>query len=122
MPYWVFLRPLLVSLFVGWLATDQFLGRLRSRYNIEKTTSENAVPPALIGLLERLFFTVAVAFDLPGAAVAIIAWISIKMATHWNRIDPEKYPNGRFLVFSGLLAGLVSMFFAMLGGLIIREW
>src|SRR3989442_1456443 len=43
------------------------------------------VPPWLTGIIERLFFTVAVAFDLSGVATAMMAWMAIKLATNWNR-------------------------------------
>jgi len=108
------------SLGIGWLVTHQFLIRLRRKFDVEKPDEGKAVPSWLTGLVERLFFTIAIAFHISGVPVAMVAWVSIKMATHWNRINTESVPDGRFLVFSGLLAGMVSMFFAMIGGLIIR--
>ena len=106
---------------VGWAVTGTFLWGLRKYFDVEKSNDEKTVPPWLTGLIERLFFTIVVAVNLPGAAIAMITWVTVKMATHWNKVSSSDIPNGRFLVFSGLLAGLVSMLFAMLGGLIIRH-
>ena len=111
---------LAVSLGMGWYATEKFLSWLRAMYDVTKPEGEKTVPPWLTGLIERLSFTVAVAFNLAGTAPAMIGWIAVKMASHWTRRHIEHGPGSRFLVFSALLAGLVSMFFALLGGLIAR--
>lgn len=91
---------------------------VRAMHDVTKPEGEKTVPPWLTGLIERLFFTVAVAFNLTGTAPAMIGWIAVKMASHWTRQHVEHGPDSRFLVFSALLAGLVSMFFALLSGLI----
>ena len=111
---------LTVSLGIGWYATEMFLTWLRTRYRVKKPRGDKTVPPWLTGLVERLFFTVAIGFNLPGAATAMIAWIAVKMASHWARPNSRHGPDSRSLVFSALLAGLVSMFFALIGGLIAR--
>ena len=77
------------------------------------------IPPGLTGVIERLFFTVAVAFELSGVATAMMAWIAIKLAADWNR--PSTTPDTAGTL-SAALGGLVSMLFAVTGGLICRLW
>src|SRR5215472_8427682 len=76
------------------------------------------VPPRLTGVVERLVFALFVAFDLSGAVPAMMGWLAIKLASNWNRKDIESHANTRAFTFSALLAGLISMLFAALGGLI----
>ncbi len=116
---------LLVSLAVGWLVTGQFVRWVRTHYGIgEHTGASPFVPPSLTGLVERLFFSVLVAFNISGTAVAMIGWIAAKMATNWNRLGTPVQFSAAAL--SALLGGMVSMLFALLGGLIcsgqIRLW
>jgi hypothetical protein len=80
------------------------------------TGSERArVSPWLTGIVERAFFTVVLAFDVSGASTAMMAWLTVKMLPNWNRTTAD--PPG---AFTALLAGLVSLFFALVGGLICR--
>jgi len=72
----------------------------------------------LTGVVERLVFALFVAFDLSGAVPAMMGWLAIKLASNWNRKDIESHANTRAFTFSALLAGLISMLFAALGGLI----
>lgn len=80
----------------------------------------------LIGLIERLFFTILVAFNVPGVAAGLATWILVKMLTGWNRVAGEPAAWRRMLAFNGLINSLVSLLFAVLGGLIangtIRWW
>lgn len=121
---------LIVSLGVGWLFTGCFLKGLQNyierrsllqalQASIRARPKEEGekVPPSLTGLIERLFFTMMVATDISGTAVAMITWIFAKMVTNWNRLGRE-VPVSR--AFSALLAGLVSMLFALIGGMICR--
>ena len=79
------------------------------------------VPSWLVGLVERTFFTVLVAFNVSATALAILAWIALKMAFSWNMVWREKVSiTLRSLAFSALLANLFSMLFALIGGLICR--
>src|SRR5206468_10617167 len=76
------------------------------------------VPPWLTGAVERLAFAVFVGLELPGAATAMMGWLAIKLATNWNRDDMQKVGAARPFSFTALLAGLISMTFAALGGMI----
>ena len=48
----------------------------------------------------------------------MIGWLALKLATNWNHPDWKEKPNARTFALSALLGGLVSMFFALLGGLV----
>ncbi|UCC72206.1 MAG: hypothetical protein JSV86_17855 [Gemmatimonadota bacterium] len=113
---------LVVALAVGGVVTGWFLKGLRSYLNIAKPSGRD-VPNWLIGLSERLFFTVIVAFNVSGAAVAMMVWIVIKIVPNWE-LHVKHGTANKPLTWSSILASLCSMFFAILGGLIIsgRIW
>ena len=103
-----------VALILGAVVTNIFVTRLRARIGANES-GLTGVSPSLTGLIERLFFTVIVAFDISGTATAMMGWLGVKMASNWNRTalpDPG--------AFSALLGGLVSLFFALVGGLVCR--
>lgn len=112
------------SLIVGWIITRLFLELLRKAMKLgEKPNTPNefgflSAPPWLTGMTERLFFTVLVAFGTSDVATTMVAWLALKLATNWHRYKDDS--TARYFGFSALLAGLVSMLFAFLGGLIIR--
>ena len=116
---------LLIALGVGHFVTTMLLDWLRER--VERVHPEEAVnwrgpsivPPEVTGLIERLFFTIIVAFDISGAAPGMMTWLAVKMLTHWNRVE-NNLPPFSAGAFTALLAGLVSMFFALVGGLICK--
>jgi hypothetical protein len=79
------------------------------------------------GVLERLFFTIVVIFYGAGVAAAMITWMVVKMATNWHliakstsEIDRKSLAYRRF-AFCSLYAGMVSLLFALLGGLLINK-
>ena len=81
-----------------------------------------AVPAAVVGVAERIFFGTLVAFDISATAAAMVTWILVKMVTDWNRILASTGKWGpRSLAFSSLLANIISLFFALIGGLICRK-
>ena len=74
-----------------------------------------------MGLLERFFFTLAVAFNIPGVGVAMLAWIAAKMAANWNNRKPSVNITEDDLKsdrLSALQGGITSMLFALPGGLV----
>lgn len=109
---------LLVSLALGGLVTGWFLGRLRSYLKIARPAGRD-VPNWLIGLSERAFFTVVVAFGVSGAAFAMIGWITLKIVPNWE-LYVKHGATHKALAWSSILASLCSMFFALIGGLICR--
>ena len=50
----------------------------------------------------------------------MMGWLALKLATNWNRKDMELNSKARPFAFTALLAGLVSMLFAALGGMVCR--
>lgn len=83
------------------------------------------VSAVIVGLLERLFFTLAVAYEVSGAVIAMIAWLTVKLLTHrnsplWNTrgLENEERKALMYGAYAALIAGFVSMSFALVGGLV----
>lgn len=139
-----------VSLIVGWLTSSTAIARIRefqTKNNSNETNTPRSrllfylgleecpksptdirmLPPAFVGFLERLFFTFIVAFEISGASVAMVGWITVKLANFWspwaraNNADRGDESTD-FVPFlpSALIGNLISMFFALVGGLICR--
>ena len=67
-----------------------------------------------------MFFTVVIAFDVSGAAIAMIGWTALKATARKERHGEhagEDVPLIR-LEFASIVAGLVSMLAALIGGLL----
>jgi hypothetical protein len=90
----------------------------RKGWDVEKSKIEK-IPryPFITGILERVMFTLLIAFQVPGVGGGIFAWVGIKMVTGWGRVSGGETPY-RMLAFTGLLSSLTSMLFAVVGGLI----
>lgn len=77
---------------------------------------------AIQGWLEQLFVITVVAFNVPGAGAAIPTLLAVKMLTNLNRqgrdLPPELIVRRRAV--TGLFGSLISVTFALLGGLICR--
>jgi hypothetical protein len=120
------------ALGLGWLFIYFFLEivhihiKARAGERGEQKTYDDIVKPLdvpswLVGLLERTFFTVLVASDVSATALAILAWVTLKMAFGWNIVWRQRQSiTVRSLAVSALLANLFSMLFALIGGLICR--
>tara|TARA_R110002111_G_scaffold189680_4_gene254960 strand:- start:289 stop:717 length:429 start_codon:yes stop_codon:yes gene_type:complete len=103
----------------------RFVDWMRNRITGGQWTDDkppSPISPRLVGIIECLFFTLAVAFDMNGVIVAMVGWITVKMAANWgSRNVPEGMSGDREdFRLSALLGGLVSMGFALVGGLICR--
>ena len=88
-----------------------------------ETLQEFGPPPWLTGLLERLFFTTAVALNISGVVVAMVGWITIKMYSghlHGSRTSLTNSGMKKAITIWALLNGVVSMLFALIGGAIVR--
>lgn len=73
------------------------------------------------GHYRTLFFTILVAFDVSGTATAMIGWVTVKMLTDWHRIlKPDAELGVRSSAFASLLGNMISLIFALIGGLICR--
>jgi hypothetical protein len=111
-----------VALLGGALVTETFIKRLRSHLGVTKSAGRD-VPRWLVGVAERLFFTVAISFDVSGTAIAMMGWITLKLVPNWDLYVRAGATN-KPLAWSSLLGSLCSMFFALIGGLICagRIW
>ena len=151
---WGWVIGLIVSIIVGHVATAYFLVLLRRLYerkdNYKQLSTmaklranlgidfyppialEKHISGLIVGPAERLFFTLIIAFEISGAAVAMMVWITLKMLT--SRVYSEKQAKiseknlkeeaeSILSIFNfefvSLLGNLSSMLFALIGGLII---
>jgi hypothetical protein len=121
--FWAF--GLSFSIGVGYIVIPYILDYLRNA--IFNEYHEVAIPyypflNPLMGVVERLFFTIIVACEISGTAVAMVSWILVKMVTNWHKITDESDNKviKRGLSLVSLIGGMISMLFALLGGLIIR--
>ena len=114
-----------VSLIGGGISAWLFLIILRWWMHLSKEKAGDdetrAVPSWLTGVIERLFFTLLVYFKLSGVPAAMLIWLTLKMVTNWNSpLRKETDKKHTKLAFTALLAGLISLGFAVFGGLIAR--
>lgn len=120
----LWLSGYIISMVLGGIVVWLFITFLRCYLKIAPVPkSDNDVlhvPAWITGVIERVFFTTVVAFEVPGAAIAMIGWLTLKMVTNWNRPgrNAEEDKTAVPRAFSALLAGLVAMLFSMLGGLV----
>jgi hypothetical protein len=120
----------ITSLGVGALACFLFDKFARAWLDApEPDTPRLRVPGWLTGTIERIFFTTLVAFDISGYPTAMIGWLVAKMAVTWTgrgtpktdaEADANRADDYRISNLITLLNGLVSMTFALIGGLIIQ--
>lgn len=120
------------ALGIGWLSTfilvsvlDSYIqskaAERKEEERYDKLVVAPDIPSWLVGLVERTFFTILVAFNVSATAVAMIAWVTVKMLYSWDIAWSERGNiTVRSLVLSALLGNLVSMLFALIGGLICR--
>lgn len=108
------------SLVLGQFATWAFLATIRRASGLgSKPGSENLpkrLAPWLTGTVERLVFTIFVAAYPSAALGPMVGWLALKLATNWNHPHWKEDPQIRTWAMSALLAGLVSMLFAFVGG------
>jgi len=109
-----------ISLLGGSVAAWAFLAfaRRSTDAGAKPELSPRRVRPWVVGIIERVFFTVLVAFNVSGYPTAMIGWLGLKLATNWNHPSWQSKPESRTHALLALLAGLISMLFAFLGGVI----
>ncbi len=80
---------LMFSLLIGHFVVGALLNFLRKDIKKEEREKDSIIPILVLGPVERLFFSVAVAFNISGIATAMIAWIAAKMVAYWNTRDGD---------------------------------
>ena len=109
---------LLVSLVFGGIVTQYYARKVKKLIGDEDPNYRILIPLS-IGVIESLFFTIGVAFNLSGVMIAMVAWMGAKMAAHWGNESQEHQISNivtvRFLVLVGTM---ISLLFSMIGGLI----
>jgi hypothetical protein len=108
---------IVLSVVVGGFVTSFFLALLRWSVAAKKPEGTKGVPAWLTGAIERAFFTVVIGLGYSEVLAAMIAWLGVKLAANWKARLRE--PDGRVFAISAVLAGLVSMLFAYMGGLVV---
>ena len=76
------------------------------------------VPGWLTGVVERCFFFMLIVLGISGAVEAGIGWLALKLAANWQRYDIKELPSAHTRALLALLAGLISLAFAYVGGAI----
>jgi len=128
-----FICGLIVYLIIAGIVTGAFLDAIRR----ECEEKEDLLVKAwILGGIERVFFMLCTAFDLSGLVIGMMAWITIKSVVsqqvllkqhnYLSIMRGDKKNNSSFqrrkLALSSIVGSLISMLFALVGGLIIRYW
>jgi hypothetical protein len=113
------LAGLSISLILGHFAVSLVLEWLRRDLGKEAALPGEELPAWIVGTVERIFFTLALAGGLPGVSVAMMLWIATKMAATWGNRSQER-PDIETLRSIALLGSVVSMTFALIGGWVVR--
>lgn len=134
---------LFYALVIGHIGTGCFLNTLRKYMNHPDpppVPGEEGVPTPLVGTIERLLFVTIIGVGIPMGQVMLGmgGWLAMKMAANWNRPTPitGEIDRKEALIrdtrrargaFAALLASVVSLAFAAVGGGIAlgklnRQW
>jgi hypothetical protein len=121
--YLDFFLCLLVALAIGHGVLRWLHRWLHDQIGIQD--EDKPVQPWLTGLIERFVFFLMVAFEMPATPVTMMAWLGIKMAASWNRSvsttpDEEAETKEAQGAMAAVVLGLLSMGFALIGGLLFR--
>jgi len=111
-----------ISCGIGHFAVKIFLWWLSNLLDVRRDDDATRTPPWLTGLLERCFFTLAVAVNAAGVVPAMMTWLVLKLAANWQYRENLKDPDKTNYKFSAIVTGLLSMLFAYIGGLVIWRW
>jgi len=123
--YWI--CGFFVSLVVGSTAAGLASLVLCRIFEVEPIPGRVWWRPVLIGLTERFFFTALIAIGgapmLPSVLPSMIGWLGLKLAASWNHgtrnsATEVEAEHVRRRAFVALSLGLISNFFAFIGGMI----
>jgi hypothetical protein len=109
-----------VSLGMGYFIIEYGLRLVRQYLVKQKSLGQPGIPAPVVGAVERLFFTPAVASFGGWAVAAMIPWIIFKMKITWGEVNRPLKDTWLPYPTTSLLGSLVSMFFALVGGLICK--
>ncbi|OPY13686.1 MAG: hypothetical protein A4E69_01511 [Syntrophus sp. PtaB.Bin138] len=115
-----FLIGLVVTNWV-WAFCRNFVDTHREELKLQREDiKRRPTHPIIIGILERMIFTLIIASNIPGAAAGIFTWVAVKMLSGWNRYQRTEY-GYKVLSFNALICTLTSLSFAIIGGLIANR-
>jgi hypothetical protein len=130
-----FIGIFVIAVLLGAIVTELFLRGLRLWLRLQKhfwdpkpndDPETRPVPPRLMGVLERLVFSLLVWWvGLTDATITgMFAWLALKMATNWTRPRDVSNPTRQAKVIRlsqvALLAGVISLMFAAWGGVVAQ--
>jgi hypothetical protein len=111
-----------ISCVLGHFVVGKFHEWLCGHLDVRRDPTEKRTPPWLTGLLERVFFTLAVAMNATGVVPAMMTWLIAKLAANWQyRGDIPSERDKANYKFSAIIVGLLSMLFAYVGGVLINS-
>jgi len=131
-----FLLGFVFSLYLGNIVIQYILNKFKDK--IGKMATEQKVeipgiyehelfiPGSILGIYERILFTPLIAFEVSGIGGGMFIYITVKMTIDWlnllKRGNESDFQNTgvRSLVFRSLIGNILSMAFALIGGLICQ--
>jgi undecaprenyl pyrophosphate phosphatase UppP len=121
----LFVAGLVIALGLGHFAVKWFLDSVRAESDVPADRPGAGVPNWIIGLFERTFAFLIILAAVEGAYAVLGAWIAAKLALNWQRHpykdDPEEERLVRVYGISALMAGILSLGFGVVGGVISRS-
>ena len=113
---------LVVAWPLGYLVVEWLIRILNRLCDLPPKPEGPAFPAWLLGLFERALAFVLVVAKRDQIAVVLIAWMAAKLAINWQRpveqSAAQSEPERRIRGFITLIAGVVSLSFGILGGVI----
>jgi hypothetical protein len=76
--------------------------------------------PAVLGFVERLFFLMLIASGIGGVGGGLATWTALKLVNGWGRLKEDSVA-ARLRSMSAVLTGLVSLGFAVAGGIVWKD-
>jgi hypothetical protein len=111
-----------VAVLLGHVVTERLLFISRRSIGLgpkpHRADSPTPFPPELTGIVERIVFTIFVGVNVQGVPTAMVGWLGLKLLSNWNRPLYKESADARTFVLSAAVAGLISMAFPFIGGLI----
>jgi hypothetical protein len=114
---------LAVTLVAGHYGTKWFHDYLNRSAGLESVPPIKRVPPGITGTFERLLTFILVASHFPNPQNVVLAWLAAKLAANWQRNEPANSTDDlrreyRTRSLIAVMAGIVSVAFGYLGGVI----